>query len=238
MTSLREIFLVSTPIGNIDDISKRAVCVLTQADAIIAEDYRNAVKLLNRLSIPVSDKTIYEINEHNERKESTSLVEKLLFTHKTAVLISDSGTPVIADPGWLFTKTARSYGITIRHVPGGNSVIGSLQISGLPADNFYYAGFLPRREDERRQKLREIRYIPSTIIIMETPYRLRPLLQSINKTFPPEKPIAISFDITGTQESLFTGTIREAAAKYSDNFKGKLNFVLMIDNTGSSFRRH
>lgn len=168
MTSLREIFLVSTPIGNIDDISKRAVCVLTQADAIIAEDYRNAVKLLNRLSIPVSDKTIYEINEHNERKESTSLVEKLLFTHKTAVLISDSGTPVIADPGWLFTKTARSYGITIRHVPGGNSVIGSLQISGLPADNFYYAGFLPRREDERRQKLREIRYIPSTIIIMET----------------------------------------------------------------------
>jgi len=229
---LKKVYIVSTPMGNQDDISPRAIKALERSDGIIVEEYKQGKKKLDLLKIDISKKKLIPVNEHNEKKINDSFLTELITNYNYISIISDAGTPLIGDPGNMLVKKLVDFKIPVTHISGACSVISALVLSGFPADRFYYAGFLPPQKEKRLKTLKNLRGIKSSIIIMETPYRLIQLLKGVKGVFSPGKEICICFNLSKDNEYIFRGTVNEALTTYSEK-KKKEEFVLVISPPGN-----
>jgi 16S rRNA (cytidine1402-2'-O)-methyltransferase len=220
-----KLYIVSTPIGNYEDITLRAIKVLKEVDFIICEEFREAHRLLSQYQI---EKELVSLNEHNEEESSQEIISRLK-AGQIAALISDCGTPLFSDPGKYLIQICNSEKIDLIPVPGANSLLPALVGSGFNLDKFYYAGWLSPKTEIRKKELIHIQTIKELIVIMETPYRLRTILADIEKIFSASTQICVSFDLTLPTEKYYRGTISEIL-KIVEAQKLKGEFVLLINN--------
>ena len=197
------LYVVATPIGNLDDFSARACSVLREADTALAEDTRRTRVLFERYSIPTP---IRAFHEHNERQETPRLVARLL-DGECLALVSDAGTPLVSDPGYVLVRAARSHDVPVRCVPGPSAVIAALSICGLPTDRFTFEGFLPARRARRKRALEMLEKETRTMVFYEAPHRLEDSLSDFCAVFGGEREAAITRELTKRFESVATGPL-------------------------------
>lgn len=217
------LYLVATPIGNLADISLRALAVLARADVIAAEDTRHSKKLLSHFAIP-GEMTAY--HEHNAERERPKLIARLR-AGQTVALISDAGTPLISDPGYKLVRAAFDAGIAVRSIPGASAVLAALTSSGLPTDTFLFAGFLPPKQAARRSRLEQVKTAPATLIVFETGARLGASLTDMAVVLGPRQAV-IARELTKLHETISRGSLDRLAAETlaSDMLKGE--FVVVV----------
>lgn len=221
----KALYIVSTPIGNYEDITLRAIKVLGSVDFIICEELKEARRLLSQLKI---NKELFELNEHNENEASDEILMKLN-EGKTAALISDCGTPLFSDPGHLLVDLCIQNRIVVVPIPGVSSLLAALVGSGFDFEKFYYYGWLSPKKDIRRKQLLELKKRKELIVLMETPYRLKTLLGDVVKVMGSDIPCVLAFELTKEKEKFYRGKAKEIlAAAESENLKGE--FVLVLDN--------
>ena len=220
------LYLVATPIGNLDDITLRAINTLKEVDFIAAEDTRHSLKLLNHLNI---SKPLISYHRHNENIKSDLLIDKLL-DNKNIALITDAGTPIISDPGEEIVKIALEKNIKVVPIPGACALITALISSGLNANSFSFLGFLPLNKKNRKQKLEEIQNSKNTVILYEAPHKLISTLQDLNKILENRK-IVLAKELTKIHESFISGTANKLLQKI-ENPKGE--FVMVIEGNNNS----
>lgn len=219
------LFLVSTPIGNYDDITIRALDTLKRADFIICEEYKEARRLLSHYKI---NKELIALNEHNEKDIVNEILLKIL-EGKNAALISDCGTPVFSDPGQLLVEVCISQKVEIVPVPGANSLIPALIGSGFNIDKFYYAGWLSPKKDMRRKQLLDLKRMKELIVLLDTPYRLKTLLNDVVKIFGKNVQVVLAYQLTMKDEKYYRGNAEKVLSiAEKQNLKGE--FVLMVNN--------
>ena len=217
-----KLFIVATPIGNFGDISLRALETLKSADAVACEEFREGSTLLKKLGI--GEKKLMILNEHNE-KEGTEEIFQALLSGQTIALVSDCGTPAFADPGTRLVKQCMEYGIPVSSVPGASSLMAAISLSPFPLKEFYFAGFLPKGESERRDKLAFLKTQKIPIVLMDTPYRMGKLLNEIGISFGRNRIITLAVDLTMPSESLLHGPVGEILKK----MQGRKNeFILIV----------
>ncbi len=192
------LYIVPTPIGNLGDITQRALDVLSSVDVIAAEDTRHTGKLLSHFSI--STKT-FALHDHNEQQKAQVLVEKLLAGESIA-LVSDAGTPLISDPGYHLVTQCRQAGVKVVPLPGACAVITALSASGLPSDRFSFEGFLPAKSKGRKDKFIEIAKVERTCIFYESPHRISESLQDMLSVLGPEREVVLARELTKTYETI------------------------------------
>ncbi len=225
MTMGNKLYIVSTPIGNYEDISLRALSVLKNVDFIICEEFKEARRLLSHFKI---EKELVSLNEHNEKESSQEIFLKIK-EEKSAALISDSGTPLFSDPGSLLVQMCIDADIDVVPIPGANSLLPALVGSGFNLDKFYYAGWLSPKSDLRKKELLRLKSIKELIVLMETPYRLKAILTDVMKIFGGSTKIVVAFDLTLPTEKFFRGKVSDVLKIVSEkNLKGE--FVLLINN--------
>jgi 16S rRNA (cytidine1402-2'-O)-methyltransferase len=223
-----KLFLVSTPIGNYDDITLRALKILQEVDYIICEEYKIAKRLLSYYKI---EKELLQVNEHNEKENSNEIIN-LLKNGRNLALISDCGTPLFSDPGNYLVTLALNNNIRVIPIPGANSVIQALSGAGFKINKFYFFGWLSAKNEMRKNELKKISKIKDVIVLMETPYRLQKLLSEISQNFHPNTYVVLAYELTKENEFYFRGTINEIYKIATEkNLKGE--FVLIIDNRGN-----
>lgn len=205
MKKTGKLYIVATPIGNLQDITLRAVEVLKTADRIAAEDTRHSAPLLNHFSI---HKPSFSLHEFNERQRLDEILEYLLQGESIA-LISDSGTPLISDPGFPLVREAKAQGITVIPVPGPCAAIAALSAAGLPTDKFSFEGFLPAKSEARCHKLALLLHETRTMIFYEAPHRVIPALKDMGAIFGEDRKIVIAREMTKLHESIMAKTIVE-----------------------------
>jgi 16S rRNA (cytidine1402-2'-O)-methyltransferase len=219
------LYLVATPIGNLADITHRALQILKDVDLIACEDTRHTNKLLNHYGI--TTKTI-SYHEHNEQQRATQLIEKLKEGSDVAV-VSDAGTPSISDPGFRLVRAAIENDIAVVPVPGPSALISALIAAGLPTDEFFFAGFLPSRPNARRARLAELQSVPGTLIFYEAPHRLAATLKDALEVLGERKAV-VARELTKLHEEIRRGRLSELAADYADqknDIRGEI--VVLID---------
>ncbi|MGY2180057.1 16S rRNA (cytidine(1402)-2'-O)-methyltransferase [Pseudomonas agarici] len=192
------LYVVATPIGNLDDISARAMKVLRDVSLIAAEDTRHSLRLLQHFGISTP---LAACHEHNERDEGSRFIAKLLAGEDVA-LISDAGTPLISDPGYHLVRQARAAGIKVVPVPGACALITALSAAGLPSDRFIFEGFLPAKAIGRRSRLELLKEEPRTLIFYEAPHRILECLADMELVFGSERPALLGRELTKTFETL------------------------------------
>ena len=216
------LFLVATPIGHLEDISARALRILREVDLVAAEDTRHTRRLLQHFGISTR---LVSLHEHNERARATSLVERVRAGQNVA-LVTDAGSPGIADPGYPLVRAAISAEVRVESVPGPSAVITALQVSGLPTDAFLFAGFLPPRGAARRRRLEELSERRETVVVFESPHRIDAALADLEEVWG-ERPIALARELTKIHEQVLRGTAREVrAALEPDRRRGEMVLVL------------
>jgi len=219
------LYLVSTPIGNYDDITLRALKILKDVDFIICEEYKEARRLLSHYQI---EKELVSLNEHNEKDVAGDILQKII-SGKTATLISDAGTPLFSDPGHLLVELCISNNIDVIPIPGANSLIAALIGSGLDFEKFYYYGWLSPKKEIRQKELNQLKNRNEVIVLLDTPYRLKSLLNDIVKILGKNIKAVLAFDLTMKTEKFYRGTAEEILkTAEKENLKGE--FVLIIDN--------
>jgi 16S rRNA (cytidine1402-2'-O)-methyltransferase len=218
------LYLVSTPIGNLEDITHRAVRVLGEVDIIACEDTRHTKKLLNHYGIKT--RTV-SYHEHNERERAAELVEKLKLGSNVAV-VSDAGTPGISDPGFRLTRVAIENDIRVVPVPGPSALITALVASGMPTDEFFFGGFLPARSGARRTRLGELRSIPATLIFYEGPHRIAATLKDAQEILG-EREAVVARELTKMHEEIVRGRLSDLAARFPSADSARGEMVLIID---------
>ena len=218
-----QLFIVPTPIGNMGDITIRAIETLKNSDLILAEDTRHAKKLLSEYKISTKVNS-YHLN--NEHKKVNDYIE-LMSSGQKISLITDAGTPCISDPGFLLIREAIKKEIIITCLPGPTALIPALVLSGLPSENFIFEGFLPRKKG-RKTKLLELTQNTRTTIIYESPYRVVKTLKEFLEYLGEDRQVSLSREISKIYEETFRGSIVEAV-KYFSNKKIKGEFVICID---------
>jgi 16S rRNA (cytidine1402-2'-O)-methyltransferase len=228
------LYLVATPIGNWDDITYRALRILSEVDTIACEEHREGNRLLAHYGI--HDKYIEMLNEHNEEAASAQIIQ-LLRIGKNVALISDAGTPVISDPGFNLVKQAKDNNIDVIPIPGASSIVPAVVISGFPINEFLFYGFLSPKSEIRQKELRDLRFQKRTIIIMETPYRLEPLLRDMADVFGNERRVCIAFNLTMPDEEVFRGTATELYKRF-ENTKIKKEFVIVVEGGKKQKTKH
>jgi 16S rRNA (cytidine1402-2'-O)-methyltransferase len=213
------LYLVATPIGNLGDITLRALETLAAADIVAAEDTRVTRVLLDRFAIAARP---YAYHEHNADEVGPKLVDALA-QGKSVALVSDAGTPLVSDPGYRLVKDTIAAGHRVVPVPGPSSVIAALSASGLPSDGFYFAGFLPQKEKARRDRLAELGLVPGTLIFFESPHRLPSSLADMADMLG-DREAAVCRELTKTFEEFRRGTLAALAKHYGehDNVKGEI----------------
>ena len=199
------LYVVATPIGNLQDMSPRAIETLKSVDCIAAEDTRHSAPLLQHFMI--NTKTI-ALHEHNEREKTINLLERLKQGQSIA-LISDAGTPLINDPGYFLTREAQNAGIRIVPIPGPSVVIAALSVSGLPTDKFCYEGFLPAKSKHRLRELELLRNETRTMVFYEAPHRVLESLQDMSQIFGAERQAVIARELTKIYETIHSATFSE-----------------------------
>lgn len=216
------LYLVATPIGNLEDITLRALRTLEQCDLIAAEDTRRTGQLLHRYGI---SKPMVSYFRFNEAQRSELIGARLLAGAKVA-LVSDAGSPGISDPGERVVTTALGLGCRVEVVPGACALIAGLTASGLPADEFHFIGFLPHKSSARRQRLEELKAVPGTLILYESPFRILKLLAECQDLFPGRQ-IVLARELTKKFEEYLRGTAGELLlALDKRSIKGE--FVVML----------
>lgn len=221
--ALGELTIVATPIGNWGDITLRGLESLRICDLIICEDLKPARRLLHELKI---EKELLPLNEHTTRTATDEALE-LLTQGKHLALISDAGTPLIADPGNLLIKKAIEHGIRVTTVPGASSVLLALVLSGMPLESFYFAGFLPREKPDRIARAKRLALMPDTIVLLEAPYRLLQLMDDLVAAFGPKREAAIAIELTTPKERVARGSLFELREQFQRApFKGEYVVVL------------
>ncbi len=218
------LYLVATPIGNLEDITLRALRVLRQADLIACEDTRHTRGLLNRYEI--SGKPLLSCHEHNEEARAAELVERMLAGQNVA-LVSDAGTPGVSDPGFRVVKAAIAAGVTVFSIPGPVAAVTALAASGLPTDAFCFHGFLPAKQGQRRSALEALRQAPGTLIFHEAPHRILKTLADILETLG-DRPVVVARELTKIHEELLRGPASEvlAALRSRERILGEI--VLLV----------
>ncbi len=204
------LYLVATPIGNLGDITLRALETLAAADILACEDTRVTRILLDRYGIrqrPVS------YHEHNAAEMGPRLLEALS-AGRSVALVSDAGTPLVSDPGFRLVEQALKAGFRVVPVPGPSAVLAALTASGLPSDTFLFGGFLPVKDGQRRSRLEELKAVPATLVFFESPRRLADTLAAMADVFGP-RPAAVARELTKTFEEMRTGSLAELAERYA-----------------------
>ena len=222
-----KLYLVPTPIGNLKDITLRAIDVLAQVDLILAEDTRITKKLLKQYKINTKTKSYHIYNEH---KLLNGIVD-LLISDKNIALVSDSGSPCISDPGFLLVREVIRKGIDFESLPGASSIIPALTQSGFPTTNFIFEGFLPKKKG-RNKKITELSKESRTAILFESPHRLIKLLNEIKDICGTEKNISISREISKIFEETIRGTVNECLLHFEQK-EPKGEFVVCIQGLKS-----
>ena len=197
------LYIVATPIGNLKDMSPRAIEILQMVDSIAAEDTRYSGALLQHFFIKTP---VFALHEHNER-ERASLLLKQLQEGKSIALISDAGTPLISDPGYFLVREARQAGITVVPIPGPCAAIVALSVAGLPTDRFVFEGFLPAKSKQRLQQLEKLRDETRTIIFYEAPHRILDLIEDMQKIFEETRIVVIARELTKRFETIYSDTL-------------------------------
>jgi len=200
--------VVATPIGNLDDISARALTILRSVALIAAEDTRHSARLMQHFGIGTP---LAACHEHNERDQGGRFLARLLAGDDVA-LISDAGTPLISDPGYHLVRQARAAGIAVVPVPGACALIAALSAAGLPSDRFIFEGFLPAKAAGRRARLEQVKEEPRTLIFYEAPHRILECLQDMQSVFGDERPALLARELTKTFETLKGMPLAELAA--------------------------
>jgi 16S rRNA (cytidine1402-2'-O)-methyltransferase len=217
------LYLVATPIGNLGDISLRALSVLARADLIAAEDTRHSKKLLTHYGIAA---TLTPYHEHNAAKERPRLLARLR-AGETIALISDAGTPLVSDPGYKLVREALDERLAVTSIPGSSATLTALTSAGLPTDAFLFAGFLPSKQAARRVRLAELAAVPATLVFFETAPRFAKSLADMAEALG-SREAAVARELTKLHETVTRGTLVELAAEFarSDQPKGELVVVV------------
>jgi 16S rRNA (cytidine1402-2'-O)-methyltransferase len=203
INSLGTLYVVATPIGNLQDMSLRAIEILKAVDCIVAEDTRHSQSLLQHFSISTP---IIALHEHNERERSALLIARLI-KGETIALISDAGTPLISDPGYYLVREARIAGVPIVPLPGACAAIAALSVAGLATDRFVFEGFLPAKTGARLQRLSALRNESRTMVFYEAPHRIVELLEAMHEVFGADRQIVIAREMTKMFETITAGAI-------------------------------
>jgi 16S rRNA (cytidine1402-2'-O)-methyltransferase len=217
------LYIVATPIGNLEDITSRALRILREVDLIACEDTRQTRKLLGRFGIV---KPLISYHEHNELARAAELVRELE-AGKSIALVSDAGTPLIADPGYRLVEQARAHGIAVTPVPGPSALIAALSASGLPTDSFLFHGFLPAKKGQRRKALEELKPLTATLVFYEAPHRILEMLEDIGETLGARR-VVLARELTKIHEEFLQGTpveLREILAK-RPSVKGEITVMV------------
>lgn len=218
------LYLVATPIGNLADITHRALQVLSDVDLVACEDTRHTHKLLNHYGI--NTKTI-SYHEHNEQPRAAELIDRLKQGTNIAV-VSDAGTPSISDPGFRLVRAAIENDIPVVPVPGPSALITALIAAGLPTDEFFFAGFLPARTNARRTRLSELQSVPGTLIFYEAPHRLAATLAEAYEILG-EREAVVARELTKLHEEIRRGLLSKLAADYTEKTDVRGEIVVLID---------
>ena len=217
------LYLVPTPIGNLKDITLRAIDVLTEVDLILAEDTRQTVKLLKHLQIQTP---LQSYHAHNEHRKSDNIVQQLALGRKIA-LVSDAGSPGISDPGFLLVRKARAEGVVITALPGPTAFVPALTASGLPCEAFFFAGFLPHKKG-RQTKWKQLKELNTTVVLYESPFRLMKCLDEIQTYIGPETQVCVAREISKIYEEIQTLTVKEMIEYYSSKTSIKGEIVIIF----------
>ena len=213
------IYLICTPIGNLNDISLRSIEILKSSDLIYAEDTRKAKKIFDKFGI---DKTSFSFNDHSERNKTKNIINEAK-EGKLISILSDAGAPLISDPGYYLVSKCIQEDIEYSVIPGPSSVINSLLLSGLKTNQFLFLGFPPRKDSERKKLLKKLLNNDSTLVFFESPKRLKKTLSTMYEVYPPTKQVAICREMTKRHEEVVRGSIKEVFKKVSlKDIKGEV----------------
>ena len=216
------LYIVPTPVGNLEDMTLRAIRVLKEADLILAEDTRTTSVLLKHFDIQGRLQSHHKYNEH----QTVELVKERIQAGLTVALVSDAGTPGISDPGFLLARTCAEAGIPIQTLPGATACIPAVVSSGLPCDRFCFEGFLPQKKG-RQTRLRQLAEETRTMVFYESPYRLVKTLQQLAEFFGPDRPCSVAREISKIHEEHRRGSLAEVAAWYTEHEpKGEIVIVV------------
>jgi 16S rRNA (cytidine1402-2'-O)-methyltransferase len=228
------LYIVATPIGNLDDISLRAIATLKAVELIAAEDTRHSKRLLNHLGI---ETRMISCHEHNETARSEEIIEQLAAGSDVA-LISDAGTPLISDPGYKLVSAVQQAGIRVSPIPGANSAITALSGAGLPTDNFHFCGFLSSRSSERRTQLEALLNLRGTLVLFESSHRIEALLTQLAQVFP-QNLCVIAKELTKLHEQFLRGSAAQLLARLGeDHALTRGEFVVLVDNPANAEDKH
>ena len=226
------LWLVATPIGNLEDVSQRALAVLASVDRVACEDTRRTGRLLARHGI---EARLVSYHEHNAARVRPSLIRALQGGDSVA-LVSDAGTPLISDPGYKLVRAAVCAGVRVTGCPGPSAPLLALILSGLPTDRFYFGGFLPHRKGPRRQALAALRSLDATLVFLESPHRLAAALADMVSTLG-ARPAAVARELTKLHEELRRATLDELADHYAAAGAPKGEVVIIVSGGGDTAQR-
>ena len=218
-----KLYIVPTPVGNLEDMTMRAIRVLKEVDLILAEDTRTSGILLKHFEIKTPMQSHHKFNEH----QTCERIVERLEGGETIALISDAGTPGISDPGFMLSRACREHDIDVECLPGATAFVPALVSSGLPCDRFVFEGFLPMKKG-RATRLSELAAEPRTVVIYESPLRLARTLRQLEETFGGERPAAVCREISKLHETIKKGTLSELAEFYGVN-QAKGEIVIVIE---------
>ena len=218
-----KLFLVPTPIGNMEDITLRALRVLREVDFVLCEDTRTTKNLLKHYEIEQRCMAYHIHNEHQQLKQIIAQIK----TSQSVALVSDAGTPGISDPGFLLLRECIAEGIEVECLPGATAVIPAVVNSGLPCDSFYFNGFLPHKKG-KESTLRRLSEMKETVVFYESPHRLAKTLVMMQSFFAEDKPVSISRELTKIHEENFRGTLADAIAHFPVDKEVKGEIVVVV----------
>ncbi|MEC7377331.1 MAG: 16S rRNA (cytidine(1402)-2'-O)-methyltransferase [Pseudomonadota bacterium] len=219
------LYVVATPIGNLDDLSPRATRTLARVDVVAAEDTRHSGRLLSHLGL---HKRLIALHDHNEKDRASALIAELAAGRDVA-LISDAGTPLISDPGYVVVREARSAGYPVSPIPGPCALVAALSAAGLPTDRFLFAGFLPAKRSARRSALESLSSETATLVFYESPHRVLDCVQDVAEILGPDREIVLGREITKTFETFYSGAVSAVHKTLeADPHGSRGEFVLMI----------
>jgi 16S rRNA (cytidine1402-2'-O)-methyltransferase len=217
-----KLYLVPTPIGNLEDMTLRAIRILKECDLILAEDTRVTSKLLQHYEIK---KPVHAHHQHNEHRTVTFIAERIA-SGETVALVTDAGTPGISDPGFLLVRECLKLGLEVECLPGATAFVPALVQSGLPCDAFVFVGFLPQKKG-RQTKLKSLAEETRTMVFYESPHRLLKALEEFKEHFGAERKVSVSRELTKMFEETYRGTVEETLAHFSaKTIKGEIVIVL------------
>ena len=219
---MSKLTIVPTPIGNLNDMTLRAIEVLKSVDVILVEDTRNSGRLLKHFNI---ETRMASYHMHNEHKVVENLAQRIA-NGETMALVTDAGTPAISDPGFLLVRQCVAEGVEVECLPGATAFVPALVNSGLPSDKFFFEGFLPHKKG-RQTRLKYLAQLPHTIVFYESPHRLLKTLSQIGEFFSADRQVSVSRELTKMHEETIRGTVTEVMEYYSNNvIKGEIVIVV------------